>query len=124
MESGISINKHLFNILKSNEKLKAIVGENIFPIVAEEDTKFPFITFTRNDIFANYSKDGHGWDVVSFTISIVATDYITTVEIAEIVRELFDWKHNAYFKEVSFKGCSESYSNAAYVQTLSFSATI
>jgi hypothetical protein len=124
METGISINKHLYSILKSNDKINEYVNGNIYPIVAEEDTKFPFITFTKTDVFGSYSKDGWEYDTVPFTVSIVANDYITTVEIAEIVRNLFDWRHNSYFKKVEFKGCTESYSNSVYVQTLNFSATI
>ena len=124
METGLSVNKHIFQILSKDEALAKMVGNNIYPLVAEEEVKLPFITFTKSSVVPSYYKVGVADDKVSFTVNIVANDYVTTVNIAERIRQLLEGRTSSYFKRIELSNCYENYSNDNYVQNLQFLAII
>ena len=124
METGLSVNKHIFRILSKDEALAKMVGKNIYPLVDEEDVKLPFITFTKSSVVPSYYKVGVADDKVSFTVNIVANDYVTTVNIAERIRQLLEGRTSSYFKRIELSNCYENYSNDNYVQNLQFLAII
>lgn len=124
MESSISINKHIFSILTSDKSLKEMVGTKIFPIVADDDVKFPYIILERTSITPYTYKGGVGYDKVTFQIKIADSDYINTINIAEKVRELLELKTSKYFKRIEFSSCIEDFMNDTYRQTLQFIAII
>ena len=124
MESSISINKHIFSILTSDKSLKELVGTKIFPIVADDDVKFPYIILERTSITPYTFKGGVGYDKATFQIKIADSDYINTINIAEKVRELLELRTSNYFKRIEFSNCYEDFMNDAYKQTLQFSAII
>ena len=47
-ETAISVNKHIYSLLKEDESLRELVGEKIYPIVAEETVTYPFVIFTKD----------------------------------------------------------------------------
>lgn len=124
MTTAISINKYIYSILSKDEKLKEMVGNKIYPLIAEESTTFPFIIFKRNNIVTEYCKDGKVIDNAEFSIAIAAKNYNQTVDIAERCRELLEWKRNDYFKMIHLIGVSEDYIDDAYILELNFSAII
>ena len=124
MESSISVIKHIFRILSSDKTLNEMVGNKIFPIIAENDITFPFILVTRTSITPITVKTGVAVDKVTFQVVIEDVDYFRTVNIAERVRELLELRHSDYFKRIEFSNCYEDFINDAYKQTLQFSAMI
>lgn len=124
MESSISINKHIFSILTSDKSLKEMVGTKIFPIVADDDVKFPYIILERTSITPYTYKGGVGYDKATFQIKIADSDYINTINIAEKVRELLELKTSNYFKRIEFSNCNEDFMNDTYIQKLQFIAII
>ena len=122
--SGLSVNKYIYNILINDEIIKGIVDKKIYPLVAEESTTFPFVIFKKNNVNTEYSKDGSVRDSVSFSVTAIAVDYITTVDIAERVRELLECKRSDYFSKITLEGVIEDYVDNAYVQELTFTAKI
>lgn len=124
MESSISVIKHIFRILSSDNTLNEMVGNKIFPIIAENDITFPFILVTRTSITPITFKTGVAVDKVTFQVVIEDVDYFRTVNIAERVRELLELRHSEYFKRIEFTNCYEDFMNDAYKQTLQFSAMI
>lgn len=124
MESSISINKHIFSILTSDKSLKEMVGTKIFPIVADDDVKFPYIILERTSITPYTYKGGVGYDKATFQIKIADSDYINTINIAEKVRELLELRTSSYFKRIEFSSCNEDFMNDTYRQTLQFIAII
>lgn len=124
MESSISVIKHIFRILSSDNTLNEMVGNKIFPIIAENDITFPFILVTRTSITPITFKTGVAVDKVTFQVVIEDVDYFRTVNIAERVRELLELRHSDYFKRIEFSNCYEDFINDAYKQILQFSAII
>ena len=124
MESSISVIKHIFRILSSDNTLNEMVGNKIFPIIAENDITFPFILVTRTSITPITFKTGVAVDKVTFQVVIEDVDYFRTVNIAERVRELLELRHSDYFKRIEFSNCYEDFMKEAYKHTLQFSAMI
>lgn len=124
MESSISVIKHIFRILSSDKTLNEMVGNKIFPIIAENDITFPFILVTRTSITPITFKTGVAVDKVTFQVVIEDVDYFRTVNIAEKVRELLELIHSDYFKRIEFSTCNEDFINDTYRQTLQFIAII
>ena len=121
--TGLSINKYIYTILKDDAELLTMC-KNIYPVIAEEDVKYPFILFTRTGVEPIDSKSYVVGDKVAFSIAIVNDKYMLGVDIAERVRELFEKRRDSYFSEISFVGCDEEFNQDAFVQRLSFVATI
>lgn len=121
--TGLSTNTKIYDILKNDAKLGEMC-KSIYPLVAEEDVKFPFILFSRTSVRPIDTKTCIAGDNVTFDIVIVSDKYKLGVNIAERVRQLFEKRRDSYFREVNMTGCTEGFGDNAYVQTLSFSATI
>lgn len=124
MESSISVIKHIFRILSSDKTLNEMVGTKIFPIVADDDVKFPYIILERTSITPYTYKGGVGYDKATFQIKIADSDYINTINIAEKVRELLELRTSNYFKRIEFSSCNEDFLNDTYRQILQFIAII
>ena len=123
-ETGLSINKHIYNLLTANEDLNKLVGKNIFPLVAEESVTFPFIIFSKVSIVVDYNKCGVTGDKVIFSIAIASKNYIDTVNIAEIVRRIFELHTDSYFSRITLSEVTEEYNEDAYIQALTFESII
>lgn len=123
-QTGLSINKYIYAILSSSNELKEIVGGNIYPLVAEEETTFPFVVFRRSNMTPNYAKKQAANDSVSFVVSIADTNYSKTVDIAEIIRHNLELHSDDYFQLIQLESVSEDFVENAYVQELNFNAII
>lgn len=124
MESAISVNKHIYNILKNDPILVGLVGEKIYPLVAEESVTYPFIIFTKENVSGNYTKDLLTYDTATISVAVAAVNYFQTVMIAERIRALLESHKDNYFYNILLDGVTEDYVEDAYVQTLTFSAKI
>lgn len=123
-ETAISTNKHIYQLLISDEQLKLFVGEKIYPLVAEESVSYPFIIFTKESANGNYTKDLLTYDTVNISVAIAANNYFETVQIAERVRAILENHRDNYFFNILFENVSEDYVEDAFIQQLNFSAKI
>jgi hypothetical protein len=122
--TSISVNKYIYQLLISDEKLKELVGNKIYPLVAEESVTFPFIIFTKENAFANYTKDLLTYDTVNISVAIAAVNYFQTVEIAERVRQILENHRDGYFYNILLDNVTEDFAEDTYIQQLQFSAKI
>lgn len=127
MTNSIFISKAIFQLLANDEVLKESVTA-IYPLIAENDAKFPFITFSRDNIFTSVCKDGLFEDKVSFSITVVSANYIGSLEIANRVRQIFEKNKinttDVTLHSVRLTGVDESYNENSYIQNLSFDCVI
>ena len=96
-ETAISTNKHIYQLLISDEQLNSFVGDKIYPLVAEESVSYPFIIFTKESANGNYTKDLLTYDTVNISVAIAANNYFETVQIAEQVRAILENHRDNYF---------------------------
>lgn len=119
--TGISVNKKIYQILSGDTQLS---GVTFYPIIAPEETKFPFLVYRRDEIDPIYAKNIACGDSVLITITIVDVKYSTTVTYAERVRELLELRKDDYFKGVVLTDSAEGWEDNGYFQKLKFKCTI
>lgn len=124
METAISANKYIYNILKGDSKLAELVGDNIYPLVAEQSVSMPFIIFTKEEVEGVYTKDLLVYDEATISVAVVAENYFQTVSIAERVRALLESRRDGFFMNISLNSVTEEFSDDAFVQTLRFTSKI
>lgn len=125
MTDSILIGKHIYKLLSENEELKGHINDKVFPIIAEDGTTFPFVIYERNSIKGNYCKDGLIEDEVSFGIMVVSLSYLESIEIAQIIRKIFD--KNKLLGDIyncRLETINEDYRDNAYIQQLNFNCKI
>lgn len=122
--TGISVSKYIYSILKNDEKLKEMVGDNIYPLIAEQSVTFPFIIFKKTGITTQYTKDLKVYDQVDFSILIISNKYEDSINVAERVRELIECTSDPNLKYTRLTSVNEDYIDDSYVQELSFTTSI
>ena len=129
MDNSILVGKHIRNILVGDETLSQYLQSGqITELVANENTTFPFIVFSRTGLTPSYTKDGLLESNITFEIVCVSTDYVESLEIANIVRNLLECKcytdEELYIKQIILSAVNEDYMYDAYVQRLTFSMVV
>ena len=129
MDNSILVGKHIRNILVGDETLSQYLQSGqITALVANENTTFPFIVFSRTGLTQSYTKDGLLESNITFEIDCVSTDYVESLEIANIVRNLLECKcytdEELYIKQIILSAVNEDYMYDAYVQRLTFSMVV
>lgn len=125
MSKGILIGKLIYATLQSSNDVVAKVGTRVFPIVAPNDTDFPFVVYTRTNTYPqNGTKDGWDGDVVSFEINIATSTYNEGAELADKIRDLFEncriSTTDLAIENIRMTSCSEAFNEDTYVQSLFF----
>lgn len=121
MVNSILIGKTIYKLLSESEDLQKFVGDKVYPLVANDDVTFPFITYYRTDITSNGCKDGYYEDDVTFTIIVVSNKYFETLEIANIVRSIFEKKRlTENITNCIVESIDEDYREGGFIQQLYF----
>ena len=123
-ETSISVNKHIYNLLINDEELNKLVEKKIYPLVAEESVTYPFIIFTKESAYDNYTKDLLLYDTVEISVAVAAVNYFQTVAIAERVRQIIENYTDSYFNNILLDAVTEEFVEDTYIQHLKFSAKI
>jgi len=112
--TGISVISYLYDKLKNNSDLTNIVGDRIFPIVAEENTLYPYLIMKIESILPAYTKDGRIYDAITVSLTAYAKDYIKVTQIQEICRDILE---SSSFRLDSM---NEDFNNDAYRQQVNY----
>ena len=121
--TGLSIGKVVYSILSSDNSLREIISNRIYPLIADEGTTFPFIIYSRIGIDQQSSKDSTD-DEIRVLIQIAANNYQQSIEIAEIVRGILEHKNgtfsNLYIEDIILEDASEDWLDDSFIQNLNF----
>lgn len=88
MSSMLSVGVDIRTLLLADEPLKALVGNNIFPLVAPESTTGDFITVRRSAYKLARNKMGVTEEIATLLIAAFSPDYDRSLEIAEAIRRV------------------------------------
>lgn len=125
MIDSVLIGKVIYKLLSSNDQLKQYVNKKIYPLIADNDVTYPFIIFYRTSITNNHCKDGYYEDEVSFSVMVVSNKYMESLEIANIVRSIFEKKRlTDEITDCILQDVDEDYRDNAYIQQLYFQCKI
>lgn len=117
--SVIGIGAEIYALLTASEKLTAIVGEKIYPMIADEGATFPFIVYQRSGTAAAGDKDGSE-QRVTMTVTIAADNYRTSVEAAAAALDALQNRRTARVDDVRLDSAAEAWYNDTFLQTLNF----
>jgi len=135
MIHSLKIGQLIYQRLSTDEAFVSRIGHSlpdskkIFPIIADNDTKFPVVLYTRQGVNPDrMTKDGFCQDTVTFQITVASDSYDESVEVADMVRNLLEMKYMAN-EEISLTetymiSCNESYNNETYIQQLLFTTKV
>jgi|WetSurMetagenome_2_1015567.scaffolds.fasta_scaffold39146_5 hypothetical protein len=130
MNKDLAIGTVINSLLSANTDLVAIVDDKIFPLMAAQDTTFPFIAYTRKDVEPQYTKDIYTGDKITMEIVAAAKNEEEAVNIANLIRDTVDNVKGLYnginIRKVRMTHAYEDYfdENNAYAQDLEFEITI
>ena len=114
MIDSLLVGKTIFDKLDEIEAF----GHRIYPLIAENNTVFPFVIYTRTGLTGLMCKDGLYEDEVIMSIEIVTDNYSTGVDLAQMVREKLTFRTQKMTSALS--GAHEEFASDAYIQTLEF----
>lgn len=126
MIQSILVPKIVYKALLNNADLAKYVGTRVFPMIAELGTQFPYLAFSKTYISPTYTKDFYTEDSVGIEIVVASTDYLESLDIANIVRSIFECKklrtEDLNISQITFNSITEGYDDQAnaFVQRLSF----
>ena len=115
---NFKIGKEIKRILSSDEQVNNVLGNKIFPLVAENGTLFPFLTYRRTS-FVPYDNKDYTDESVYMDIMIVAQTYNESVDIADTVADCLNRTSTELINYIGIKNIREDYVEDSYVQTIS-----
>lgn len=125
MVDSILIGKTIFKLLSASAELKKYVDNKIYPLIADDGVTYPFIIYYRTSIRNIVCKDGYYEDEVGFSILVVSNSYIESLEIANIVRSIFEKnKLTDTIYNCKVEDIDEDYNNNAYIQEIDFTCKV
>ena len=125
MVNSILIGKTIFKLLSNSAELKKYVDKKIYPLIADDGVTYPFIIYYRTSIRNIVCKDGYYEDEVGFSILVVSNSYIESLEIANIVRSIFEKnKLTDTIYNCKVEDIDEDYNNNAYIQEIDFTCKV
>lgn len=132
-DNSLLAGTYMKGLLSSDSDFIALVGEDkVFPIVCPADTLYPYVTYTRDNIYPQYTKAAPvgGWtNNVSITYRVYTGDNHDSGEaIANALRNALEW--NSYKDEdivinpIQLASAVEFYNEDGFCQQLTFSTQV
>ncbi len=130
MIQTLDIGKAIYSLLVSDTTVSALVGENIFPLVAPEGTEFPYVVYSCVSMTTARDKDQLFYQQdVSEAVIVCTEDYTSGIEIATAIAQALQFEEKQVIldsgmtidiMESGFSGKTEDYVQNTYVQGLMF----
>lgn len=120
---GLEIGKAIYNILIELGNI------NVYPLVADNGAKFPFIVYRRTGLVPSNTKDRYNYqELATVEIIIAADNYQDSIQNAVRVKGCLEKTRGRYnnvdISEIKLIGASEEYLDNAFVQKLTFAIEI
>ena len=112
------------NYLLTNSDVNTTIKGRIFPVVADQGTNYPFITYRRSGSADYDSKDKVFQDQTTVELVIASASYQESIEIAQKCREALEGKRLDNIKDIKLVDASEDYVEEAFTQNLLFTIKI
>lgn len=127
MINSLEIGKYINNILANNQDIQDL-DARVYPLIADNDAKFPFIIYKRIGLVSQTCKDGTYQDNVTVEIKIVSDKYSVGVQLANIVRSLLQRSYMRYgdfeINDVTINYAAEDFLENAFIQTMQLTLKI
>ena len=125
----IDFNKILFQMLTGVTALTGYTGYRFFPLIAPENTEFPFVITSRSFAY-EYTKSGViNGNNLNFNLDVVSLTYDESINLSKLIENAFlnfnIYNHeNADLYNIRLIQISENFNENAYIQTMQFSCNV
>lgn len=115
MIDSLNLGKYVYSSLKE-------ITNKVYPLVADNNVKYPFIVYKRANLVSQSNKDGYVEDTVIMEIVVVSDTYNTSIDLISKVRQMLENQTVEYnglsINDAYVTMATEEYSNNAFVQRL------
>lgn len=124
MINTLNIGKYIYSTISGDNQITC----KVYPLVADNDAKFPFIVYRRAGLVSGTTKDGLTEDEVTVEIVIVSDKYSVGLDLAIKVRNLLE-KQSVIYEDIEINDttlnlATEEYSDNSYIQRMQFNMII
>lgn len=125
MDNSLLIGKYIYKLLSEDEGLSGLVTpKKIFPLIANADTTYPFVVYSRTGLSVQYCKDGLVEDSVEMQIIAVSDNYVESLEVANQIRKTLELRRykddDIQIRECKLTSVYEEYMEDAFIQRMNF----
>ena len=125
MDNSLLIGKYIYKLLSEDEGLSGLVtSKKIFPLIANADTTYPFVVYSRTGLSVQYCKDGLVEDTVEMQIIAVSDNYVESLEVANQIRKTLELRRykddDIQIRECKLTSVYEEYMEDAFIQRMNF----
>lgn len=113
---NFKIGKEINKLLKNNV---LGLGDKVFPLVANPNTKFPFLVYRRIGYQPRSNKDYVG-EIITIEINIATETYQEGVDIANSVADILQGKKTDIIETIQLVNVYEMYLQDTFIQNLQF----
>lgn len=114
---NFKVGKEVISILTNDTNVTKLIGNKVFPIVANEGTTFPFAVYRRTSYRPENTKDGTG-EIVSIEINLLSQKYEEAVNLADVVATALDRKETDLIEDIQITNISEDYIEDTFVERI------
>ena len=121
----LKVGKVIYYLLVNEKVITDKVGKQIYPLIADSDTTFPFIVYQRTSVETLTSKDRFTCkEGATVEVAIASDKYDESINIASSVIDVLNNKrgniNGVDVSGISFIGANEEYIEDTFVQKLTF----
>lgn len=121
--------QYIHNKLINTSSVTSLINENnIFLLIAEPETKYPYAVITRTRITSRDENKDFSTDEIGINIRVWSDQYDEAVNIADAIRFAIEGKEIEMDKEVmdsiELSSSTESWTGDAYLESMDFTAEI
>lgn len=125
MDNSLLIGKYIYKLLSEDEGLSGLVTpKKIFPLIANADTTYPFVVYSRTGLSVQNCKDGLVEDTVEMQIIAVSDNYVESLEVANQIRKTLELRRykddDIQIRECKLTSVYEEYMEDAFIQRMNF----
>lgn len=131
-DNSLKTGTYLRNILEQDSDFQQLITiDKVVPIIALPDTKYPIVTYTRENIYPQYTKAAPtgGWsNDLQYTFRVYtgidSTAYDLGIDIANAIRNALEWTtykdEDLIIHPIELISSTEYFADDSYVQQLTF----
>lgn len=116
------IGNDIRTILLDNEEIVKQVGENIYPLIAPENTNGDFIVYYRQKYKKNMVKMGVYEDECEVTVVGISDNYDNAISLASKIDNTLSGSHNFNKNrfQITLSDSTELFEDDKYIEKLTF----
>lgn len=118
--SHYEASKEIRGVLLDDASIMEAVGDNVFPLVADEETEGDYITLQRDGFIQDTTKMGVARRDPYVYVCVVSADSQRSQDIAGLVVKALEGRYTDPEMEIRLEDDTEEYEAGKYIQVMKF----